>query len=301
MMTEPTVSIIVIVYNGERTLEDCLQSLMDIEFPRHRLEIIVVDNASTDSTPGIIKQFPVHYVLESRKGRAVARNTGARQARGSIIAFTDADCVVDRMWLTRLVEALENDEEAGATAGPLLSEPRNHVERYIEYRGIMDQEKMMAGGPPFSLPFAMTSNIAIRSQAFKSAGGFDGEKIPIAGEDADFCWRMLWKKYTLRYVPDALVWHRHRSDLKELFHQTMGYGFGNASLFAKHHARFNRKIWIDHRFYVWFIKALLKTPWSLLTEKDPFKRRIPWYDTVANLGIIIGKIHGSLYYKRLVL
>lgn len=295
------ISIVVIVYNGEKTIKDCLESLVRLSFPRDKREIIVVDNASTDNTPEIIKSFPVTYVYESHRNRAKARNTGIKSASGDIIAFIDADCVADPHWLEPLVAKFNEDEKIGGVAGAVLSEPQNLVERYIAFRRIVDQEKMLEKGRCCSPPFAITANLAIRRKVLDTIGLFDDKNLPITGEDADFCWRMQWAGFRLVYEPQAVVWHKHRSSIRNLFLQTYGYGFSNVSLFAKHHQKFNRRIWIDGRFYIWLLKALMKIPYAKLFVRDEFERDVPIFDFIANLGIILGKIHGSIYHKTLVL
>ncbi|MCX7766409.1 MAG: glycosyltransferase, partial [Candidatus Sumerlaeia bacterium] len=84
--------------------------LMELNFPRDRLEIVVVDNASTDRTPEIIKSFPVKYVYESKRNRARARNTAVSASNGDVVAFTDADCIVDKEWLNYLVPHFYGNE-----------------------------------------------------------------------------------------------------------------------------------------------------------------------------------------------
>ncbi|MCD6384878.1 glycosyltransferase [Candidatus Sumerlaeota bacterium] len=295
------ISIIVIVYNAEKTIKECLESLVHLRFPGSKFEIIVVDNASTDSTPAIIRSFPVTYVYEARRNRASARNAGIRSASGDIIAFIDADCVAHPDWLERLVAKFDTDDKIGGVAGALLSEPQSLVEKYIAYRRIVDQEKMLDKGRCCSPPFALTANLAIRRKVLDTIGLFDDENLPITGEDADLCWRMQWAGFRLVYEPHAIVWHKHRSSIRQLFLQTYGYGFSNVSLFAKHHKKFHRRIWVDVRFYIWLFKSLLKIPYAQIFVRNEFERAVPVFDFIANLGIILGKIHGSIYHKRLVI
>src|SRR5258707_322683 len=98
--TLPRASVIVAVYNAQATLRDCIESLLQLDYPSGHLEVLCVDNASTDATVGILASYDEHLrvVRERRRGPAAARNTGVRHAGGEVIAFTDADCVVDRAW-----------------------------------------------------------------------------------------------------------------------------------------------------------------------------------------------------------
>src|SRR5437870_13786471 len=89
----PRVSVVVPVFNAQETIRECIQSLLDLNYPKANLELIFVDNASTDRTPEI----------------AAARNKGILHAAAEIIAFTDSDCVVDRDWLRHLIPPLVQD------------------------------------------------------------------------------------------------------------------------------------------------------------------------------------------------
>ena len=101
------ISVVIPVLNAEKTIEQCLRSLYrQYQKP---LEIIVVDNHSTDGTKDIVldiidhhREIQTYYLVEVRQGPSFARNRGACQTRGEIIAFMDADCIADPSWLFRL-------------------------------------------------------------------------------------------------------------------------------------------------------------------------------------------------------
>ena len=114
-MINPGISVVVPVYNGEKTLRQCLNSVLDQTYGDY--EVVVVDDGSTDETRDIITDFQrksekVVYVLESRRGRALARNAGIREAKGDIIAMTDADCVVPKNWLQELTRLITHGNES---------------------------------------------------------------------------------------------------------------------------------------------------------------------------------------------
>ena len=127
------VSVIVPVYNGERTIRDCIESLLHLNYPSDRYEIIIVDNDSTDATATLVQKYPVKYVLEnSCRARATARNAGARIATGDLLAFIDADCVADPLWLKESVSFLVSHKEIGSVGGRILSFQDNHAETLVE-------------------------------------------------------------------------------------------------------------------------------------------------------------------------
>ncbi len=118
----PFVSVIVPALNEERTIRECIVSLLRMDYPQERREILMVDNGSTDRTAEIIKSFPVRYLREERRGASYARNRGIEASKGEILAFTDADCVVTTGWLRELVRGFE-DEGVGSVEGETVAYP----------------------------------------------------------------------------------------------------------------------------------------------------------------------------------
>ena len=107
-MSMPRVSVIVPVYNGESTIEECVESILALSFPRNDVQLLLIDNASSDSTSTILERYRDRAMIlhETKRGPAAARNRGLENATGDIVAFTDADCVVHRDWLSRLIAPL---------------------------------------------------------------------------------------------------------------------------------------------------------------------------------------------------
>ena len=212
-MPEPTVSVIVPVHNGEATIRTCLEALLAQDWPRDALEVIVVDNRSTDATRAIVAEYAVSLVEEHEvQSSYAARNRGVADSHGRILAFTDADCVPDRGWVRAFAAALEPDS-VGLAAGPIEAwRAERLVERYQAIRALRADR---AFGHPV-LPFAQTANAACRREVFDSVGGFDAACR--FGGDLDFCWRVqLLTGMRLVYEPRALVQHRHRTTWRGLF------------------------------------------------------------------------------------
>ncbi len=226
----PFVSVIIPVLNGERTIRDCLVSLLRMDYPVELREILVVDNGSTDQTPRIVKEYPVLYLREGRRGRSYARNRGIEASRAYILAFTDADCVVSSGWLRELMKGFEA-EHVGGVAGEIVAYlPRTPAERYAARIGHLSPKRYLHN-PIF--PFAQPGNVAFRREVFERIGLFDPD-LP-TGEGADF-FRRFFKESDLKlqYAPRAIVFHRHRRTSWGLFRQLWGYGRGHALLCIKY-------------------------------------------------------------------
>src|SRR5262249_11635600 len=116
----PRVSVVVCTYNGARTLQEGLDSLMRLNYPN--LEIIVVNDGSTDHAAAFAARAPVRLITTENQGLSAARNTGWCAATGSIVAYTDDDTVVDPDWLYYIVSSMQADQFA-AIGGPNFTPP----------------------------------------------------------------------------------------------------------------------------------------------------------------------------------
>lgn len=100
-MKNPQVSVIIPAFNEEKVIGDCLQSLLDQSYENQ--EIIIVDDGSTDRTPEVVKKFAVKILQQNHMGAGAARNLGAKEAKGEILVFVDADMVFDEQFIAKLI------------------------------------------------------------------------------------------------------------------------------------------------------------------------------------------------------
>jgi GT2 family glycosyltransferase len=221
---QPLASVVVPVRNGADTIADCLKALLDQTYPSDRVEIIAVDNASTDRTPQLIRRLPVRYVYEPRIGRSHARNRGIVASRGEVLAFTDDDCIADSGWLMALIAGFDSDEVSGVAGEIDPFAPQTAAERYAQAYYPSHQSVVLA----LDEPFAITANVAFRRDVFARIGGFDPAFV--TAEDVDFGWRFFAAGLKMAYAPAATVAHRTRPNAWQLFRQQAGYGYGRAIL-----------------------------------------------------------------------
>jgi glycosyltransferase involved in cell wall biosynthesis len=222
-MSMPRVSVIVPVYNGEHTIGDCVESIFGLSFPRNEVELLLIDNASSDGTPAIIDRYRDRAVIlhERKRGPAAARNRGLLHATGDIVAFTDADCVVDRDWLSRLIAPL-TDPVVGIVGGTILATaPCNAVEEFGER--IHDHRMAIE---VYSPPYAITMNWASRRSVLEEVGPFDEELLRC--EDCDLAYRVVAAGYRIVHEPAAVVYHHTERSLVGLI--TEGYAHGYHSI-----------------------------------------------------------------------
>lgn len=288
---EPRVSVIVPVRNGATTLGALLDSLLVLDYPSDRLEIIVVDNASTDETPEILKRYAprVKSVREPRLGASAARNRGVAEAKGEVIAFTDADCVVDPRWLRGALPLLRR-EQVGVVGGRILAlRPCNAVCRFGEQ--IRDIEKAIHA---FRLPYADTANWISPVAALEAVGLFDESFL--RAEDTELSRRLWAAGYAFAYAPEAVVFHRNERTLWGLMHEGWTHGFASVKVARKHgeilrmvgHRRFDIRHWAK-------IATAVRT---VCLGPDRLEAACV---AVFNVGKRIGKLCGSLRYRTLEL
>jgi GT2 family glycosyltransferase len=225
----PLVSVIVPVRNGERTLGNCLTSLLATEYPPERREIVVVDNASTDRSREIARTFPVQCVPEPRRGASHARNRGIEASSGEILAFTDSDCTVSTGWLRELVAGFDGEGFAAVAGEVVALPPRTPAERYAARR----KPAWSAWTQRRETPWFLAGNVAVRREALDRIGLFDPRFVG-GGEDIDFSWRFFEAGFRLACRPSAVCFHRHRATARGLFVQHIGYSRGQAALRAKY-------------------------------------------------------------------
>jgi O-antigen biosynthesis protein len=229
----PRVSVVVCAYQAQDTIEECLWSLTELEYPNY--EVLVVDDGSTDATAQIAHRFPVRLLSRERLGLAGARNVGLEHAQGEFVAYIDADAKADPDWLTYLALALEVPGTAGA-GGPNPVPPDDPPVAQCVARA--------PGGPIHVLldderaEHVPGCNMAFWRETLLEIGGFD----PIytaAGDDVDVCWKLLGRGYDIRFHPSALVWHRRRDSVRAFWRQQLGYGKAEVLVERNHPDKFN--------------------------------------------------------------
>ena len=114
---EPEISIIVPVFNEEKNIGECLDAILNSDYPEKKMEVIVIDDGSTDKTKDILKRYEKVNVLEqSHLGKAEALNLGVSKARYDFVLTIDADTIIDKSCIKEIVRPLA-DENIGATTG----------------------------------------------------------------------------------------------------------------------------------------------------------------------------------------
>jgi cellulose synthase/poly-beta-1,6-N-acetylglucosamine synthase-like glycosyltransferase len=239
---QPSVSILIPACNEELVIGRILQRMSQLTYPIGKLQIIVVDDASTDSTGKIAKQYSEAYrfitVLhrneqEGRRGKAAAMNAGLKHARGEIILCFDADYYPQKDIVEQLVKPFE-DPKVGAVQGrvTVLNEPNNLVTRLVAlertggYR--IDQQARDSLG--LITQFGGTVG-GFRKSLLESLGGWDES---ILAEDTDLTFRVYLEGFKVRYVNDAECYEEAVENWRAYWKQRYRWSRGHMQCAFKH-------------------------------------------------------------------
>jgi O-antigen biosynthesis protein len=229
-----SVSVVICAYNAAETLAECLRHTCRLDYPN--LEILVVDDGSTDATAEIARRFPrARLVTIEHAGLSVARNEGLRAATGSLVAYLDSDAYPSPEWLYYLVLGFDR-RTVGGVGGPNIPPLDDSLAAQVVARS--------PGGPVHVLvaddraEHVPGCNMAFWRHVLDEVGGFD-PVYTAAGDDVDICWKVLDRRWEIGFHPAALVWHHRRPGLRRYLRQQRGYGRAEALVEVRHPDRFN--------------------------------------------------------------
>jgi glycosyltransferase involved in cell wall biosynthesis len=195
-----SISVVIPNYNGARSIGSCLEALFASSYDN--FEVVVVDDCSSDDSPGIIRRFPCRLVtLEKQSGAARARNIGAQNSGGEVLFFIDADCIVQRDTLARVDRSAGVSDKA-VIGGTYTRLPEDDCFFSTFQSVFIHYSETKRERPDYIASHAM----AIRRELFEKSGGFPETFMPII-EDVEFSHRLRRSGSALRMDPSILVSH----------------------------------------------------------------------------------------------
>jgi glycosyltransferase involved in cell wall biosynthesis len=281
-----SVSIIVPVRNGVKTIGLLLDALLKQDYPEDKTQIIIVDNDSRDHTASIVKRYPV--ILEQENGKIssyAARNKGLSVASGEIIAFTDADCIPESGWVREGVRALskQNADAAGGRIKFVFSGRKTAAACFDSLNNLRNDrfiEREIG---------AITANLFVRTELFRRLGLF---QEVISGGDINWTGKALSEGYSLVYIPEAVVRHPARN-LTEMLRKSWFRGTGMLMTLRQRRWWFFRSLFLISRLLIPVPSAIVvKSLTSVNSDPDIKGRRlaiwgISYLNQLASLGGIV--------------
>jgi len=258
-MTEPKISIVVPAYNAEKTIKKCIESLLDIDYTNY--EIIIVDDGSTDATKQILSGYKekISVMALEHRGPSHCRNKAASASQAEYLAFTDADCIVDKQWLRELLKGFSQEAVTGVGGSQLSPNDETafgrRVQSFFEKTGFLGGYiKTTANNSPVRTSHNPSCNVMYRRQFLLEVGGFDEGLWP--GEDVDLDYRLEKRKFILMFNPKAIVYHYRPDSLKKICSMMYRYGWTQGVL-VRRYGLFRKLHWFFFAEIVFVAFALL--------------------------------------------
>ncbi len=254
-------SVVIPTYNRSEQLLNCLKALARQEYDRDCFEVIVVSDGGefpTDSRVERLRgEMNLTILLQPHAGPACARNTGASQARGHYLAFTDDDCLPEPDWLGCLASRVAVSGGCAFGGRTVNAFPRNLCS--VASQLLVDYIYAFHATNPDRQRFFATNNLVVSSAHFHAVGGFDASYPLAAGEDREFCDRLRKIGIPFLFVPEAVVYHAHAMTVASYARQQFNYGCGS---FLFHYSEGSRKGIISRFESLSFYLNLLVYPFS---------------------------------------
>ncbi|WP_100374300.1 glycosyltransferase family 2 protein [Bacillus sp. FJAT-45037] len=255
---QPLVSILIPAHNEEVVIEETIKAMVRLDYPKDKLEIIIINDYSSDLTGTIADDYASEHTFIkvihnkppfSGKGKSGALNIGLTDSSGEIIVVYDADNTPEPEAVKKLVLALQHDEKAGAVIGKfrVINHNKNLLTRFINIETITFQWLAQAGRWFwFKMTTIPGTNFAIRRSILEELGGWD---IKALSEDTELSIRVYNLGYYIRFIPTAVTWEQEPEIWKVWWKQRTRWASGNIYVLGKYLLRFpqlkHKKVLID--------------------------------------------------------
>ena len=222
----PNVSIIVATHNSESTVDECLRSILELDYPRQLFEVIVIDGGSNDLTVERVKSHPVK-LISHHLNAPESYNYVLKTINNEIVGFIDSDAKVESQWLKKLIKHLDDPEVAGAGGNIETWNKDNLIPRCVGYELTYRYRRL-----PREVIKVATMNFIVRKKVIDEVGGFN-ESLPTQ-YDTDLGARIVRSGYKLVFDSNVTCYHFHRATLSAFFKQQFKYGQNTWKVYFKY-------------------------------------------------------------------
>lgn len=268
----PTVTILIPAHNEAKVIGKTLLSMLALNYPHHKLQIIVINDNSTDDSAQILQEITekhcnrritvINTTAETGgKGKSNALNIGFKQSVGDYIAIYDADNTPEKNALLHLVTAIVRDTTLGAVTGKFRTRNKNVnlLTRFINIETLSFQW-MSTGGrwKLFKLCMIPGTNFVVRRSILEEIGGWD---VKALAEDTEISFRIYMMGYFIKFLPQAVTWEQEPQTLAVWFKQRSRWVKGNIYVMVKYSKLLfvpqARRIWFDLLYNIFLYVVLL--------------------------------------------
>ena len=236
--TFPRVSIVIPVYNGAKYIGNCLKSVKKLNYPKEKLEIIVVDDGSTDNSyEEAIKFHGVKILKKKHSGKAASVNYGLKVAKGDLIGILDCDSVVEKDALRKMIEYFDKDNVAAVISGRRVKNPKGILEKFQEIEYLLT----LFFWKNYSFVNGLFITPGVLSLYRKSILDKVGKFRDNITEDLEIALRLLSKDYTIKCALEASTYTVVPNRLKDLTNQRVRWNYGLLTNLKNYTSLFSRK------------------------------------------------------------
>jgi len=204
------VSFIIVNYNGKKTIKKCIESILNQDFKKSQMEIIVVDNNSTDKSLELIKKLDRIKIIRCKKnyGFSKGNNIGIKKAKGKYVALINNDVTIEKNWLKKMVQKIKQRDIG--IVGCKIIYPTGKIwfgGGKIYFPGFakhlnLEKEK--------EVEFVSFAAVILKSYLLKKE--LLDENLFMYGEDSELCKRIRLKGFKIIYYPEAIAYHHIKED-----------------------------------------------------------------------------------------
>lgn len=229
MKNNPLFSIVIPVRNEGVLLTRCLDSLMKLDYPKDRFEIIISDGLSTDNTKELAGNYAVKVVDNNKQIVVSGRNRGFKEAAGDIVVFTDADCTFHTQWLRNSIKYFADDRIGGVGGVTFMPGDSSSFEKAIDFlfcfaeffQATAHRKGLSVVREVNDIPGC---NAMYRKEALEKVMPLDENLLTAEDVWMNFCVRK--SGYKLVHAPDVILWHYRRNSIRKFLRQIYRFAIG---------------------------------------------------------------------------
>lgn len=284
-------SIVIPTYNKLTHLKATLDSMEALDYARESFEIVVVDDGSDDGTGPFLSGAQFNFELrvfrhQRNRGRAAARNSGIRQARGRVVVFLDDDMAGTSGLLTSHLRKQGEDHKL-VVLGNVRSSPkvpRTALVRYLDSRGV----HKLKPGQPVPFRYFITNNVSVKRDFLTDVGFFDERFRKFGGEDLELGYRLHMAGAKFVYAPQALSHRMDYREVHELCRAMVTYGESSLPIIVKKHPQLKQLL----KIHLLEPMAVFSEPLSLTIKKFFLRPALwsPWGTVAASLAKVFNPL-----------
>jgi len=293
----PKVSFIIPVLNEEKTIKNCLESILNLDYPKEKIEILISEGPSNDNTNKIIKDYSRNnniIILQNPTGNtSIGRNICIENSTGDYIMNYSGHVIAEKNLLKILALKLKesNKEIVAVGCSNISPEKQNFIGKVsgIAFSSFMGGKNFFVQNAEFEnerysdhISFA-----CYRKKQVNEVGNFDPEFW--CGQDAELDLRLIKTGYKILYTPETKVYHFKRNTIKSLFRQMYRYGIARAKMIKKH----PKTLKIVHLIGPGFISGIILLILLTLIQILPI-----WFIPMLVIGYILLSIVSSLQVTK---